>query len=89
MPRVRFTANIQRQIACPESEPPGRTVREVLDAVWMRNPKARGYVLDDQGVVRKHVTIFVDGVPIRDREKLSDAVAADGEIDVMQALSGG
>jgi len=89
MPRVRFTANIQRQLSCPESDSPGDTVHAVLEGVWSRNPKARGYVLDDQGVVRKHVTIFVNGVPIRDREKLSDAVDADAEIDVMQALSGG
>ena len=26
-----------------------------------RNPQARGYVLDDQSALRKHMTIFVDG----------------------------
>lgn len=89
MPTVHFTANIQRHVACPSVEVTGRTVCEALDAVFAQNPAARGYVLDDQGAVRKHMVVFVEGVPIRDRAKLTDAVAADDRIDVMQALSGG
>lgn len=89
MPRVVFTENIQRHVACPPCDVPGRTVREVLDAVFATNEMARGYVLDEHGAVRKHMVIFVDGQMIRDREKLSDPVAADAEVYVMQALSGG
>jgi hypothetical protein len=33
--------------------------------------------------------VFVDGEPVLDRSTLSDPVAADSEIYVMQALSGG
>lgn len=89
MPSVHFTANIQRHVACPSVEVAGRTVREVLDAVFAQNPAARGYVLDDQGAVRKHMVVFVEGVPVRDRTHLTDKVAAADRIDVMQALSGG
>jgi sulfur-carrier protein len=35
------------------------------------------------------MTIFVDGKAIRDRARLSDAVAAGSTIYVFQALSGG
>ena len=89
MPRVAFTPNIQRHVACPESEAAGRSVREVLDAVFAANPQARSYVLDDQGAVRRHMTIFVDGQTIRDRARLSDPVTETSRIYVFQALSGG
>jgi sulfur-carrier protein len=46
-------------------------------------------VLDDQAALRRHMTIFVDGRAIRDRIRLSDAVADGSTIYVFQALSGG
>jgi hypothetical protein len=89
MPRVQFTQNLQRHVPCPPQEVPGGTVREVLDAVFAANPRLRGYVLDEQGELRKHMAIFVDGVQIRDRVQLSDVVGANSEVYVVQALSGG
>ena len=89
MARVTFTQNLQRHVQCPATEVPGQTVREVLDAVFAKNQPARGFVLDDQGAVRKHVVIFVDGRQIQYRLHLADPVGPGGEIYVMQALSGG
>lgn len=89
MAKVSFTANIQRHVACPDCEAPGATLKEVLDEVFGENPAARGYVLDDQGGLRKHMTVFIDGRQVRDRRGLSDAVAGDSSIHVIQALSGG
>jgi hypothetical protein len=89
MANVTFTQNIQRHVECPPSEVAGATVREVLDAVFATNPRARGYVLDDQGALRKHVVVFVAGQQILDRTHLSDAVPAGAEVYVAQALSGG
>ena len=89
MPRVSFTQNIQRHVECPPGSFDGATVREVLEHVFAANPRARNYVLDEQGALRRHVIIFVDGRQIEDREKQSDAVGPSGELHVMQALSGG
>lgn len=89
MPKVAFTANIQRHVACPDTRVPGSTVREALDAVFADNPQARSYVLDDQGSLRRHMIVFVDGVAIADRMRLSDAVGEASTIHVFQALSGG
>ena len=89
MPKVSFTANIQRHVACPDVVVPGRTVREALEHVFAANPQARGYVLDDQSSLRRHMTIFVDGHMMRDRAHLSDAVDDASRIHVFQALSGG
>ena len=89
MARIVFTPNIQRLVECPETEAAVVNVREVLDNVFAANPQARSYVLDDQAVLRRHMTIFVDGRAIRDRAGLSDPVSAGSRIYVFQALSGG
>ena len=89
MPRLVFTENIQRHVPCPARDVPGATVREVLEAAFRENPRARGYVLDDAGALRQHMAVFVDGRLIDDPRGLADAVGPDSEIYVMQALSGG
>jgi hypothetical protein len=90
MPRVSFTQNIQRHVACPDTEvADAATVRAALDAVFAVNPRARSYVLDDQGALRRHMIVFVDGAPLRDRVALSDPVGESSVIHVFQALSGG
>ena len=89
MARVTFTGNLERHLSCPPTEAPGTTVREVLDRVFAKNEPARGYVLDDQAALRKHMAVFVNGRQIRDRVGLSDAVPENAEIYVLQALSGG
>ena len=89
MATVSFTPNLKRHVACPVAEAPGATVREVLDRVFADNPQLRGYVLDDQAGLRRHMSVFVDGQQVKDRAGLSDAVAPDAAIFVAQALSGG
>jgi molybdopterin converting factor small subunit len=89
MARVFFTKNLQRHVSAPEAEAAGDTVAAVLAAVFEDNPRVRGYVLDDQGALRKHMAVFVDGAQIRDRQTLSDPVSDGSEIYVMHALSGG
>jgi molybdopterin synthase sulfur carrier subunit len=89
MPSVSFTSALQRFLAAPSARVDGATVGEALAAVFASHPALRGYVLDDQGAVRRHVIIFVNGQPVSDRTRLTDAVGADDEIYVFQALTGG
>jgi len=89
MPRVVFTGNLQRHVACPPAEGVGGTVREVLASVFAKYPKAEGYVLDEHGALRHHMAVFVDGEAVSDRRRLSDPVQPRSEVFVMQALSGG
>ena len=89
MARVIFTANLKRHVESPVSSAPGDTVREVLDGVFAVNKILRGYVLDEQGGLRKHMGIIVDGVVLADRRKLTDVVQPDSTVYVLQALSGG
>ena len=89
MSRVSFTQNIQRHVSAQVVNASGATVREVLEQVFTANPRVRDYVLDDQGELRKHMVVFIDGVMVRDRTGLTDAVGPDSDVYVMQALSGG
>jgi sulfur-carrier protein len=89
MPRVVFTSNLQRHVSCPETQVAPGTVSTALDEVFAAQPQARGYVLDEQGHLRKHVAVFVDGQRVRDREALSDPVSEASQVYVMQALTGG
>jgi hypothetical protein len=49
----------------------------------------RSYIVDDQGRLRKHVVVFIDGEMIEDRDGLRDPVGPASDLVVMQALSGG
>lgn len=89
MAEVVFTPNLRRHVDCPTVQVAGSTVREVLDRVFVDNPRLRGYVLDDQGALRRHMVVFVDGAQIADRDRLGDPVGPAAEVYVMQALSGG
>ena len=89
MPRVIFTSNLQRYVRLPEREVTGETVAQALAGIFADTPEVRDYVLDEQGHVRKHVHIYVNGRRIADRERLSDIVTPTSEIYVLQALSGG
>jgi molybdopterin synthase sulfur carrier subunit len=89
MPVVTFTPNLQRHVRCPSARVTGGSVRQALEAVFEGNPQARSYVLEDDGGLRRHMVVFVDGCQVRDRRGLSDEVGETSEIYVMQALSGG
>jgi hypothetical protein len=89
MATVRFTRNIQRHVPCPTRDATGVTLRAVLDEYFRENERARGYVLDEQGKIRQHMVVFIDGEMVRDRDNLTDVVQPSSVIDVIQALSGG
>lgn len=89
MATVHFTPNLARHVDCPAADFAAATVAELLARYFEQRPNVRGFVLDDQGEVRKHIKVLVDGRNLRDRRRLSDALAANSEVFVFQALSGG
>ncbi|MCH7493353.1 MoaD/ThiS family protein [bacterium] len=70
-------------------EAPGGTVAEVVAALEAARPGLRDFILDEHGKLRKHVNIFVGQKMVGDRDGLSDTLAPDAKLFVMQALSGG
>jgi hypothetical protein len=89
MPMVSFTRALERFLPAPTAAVEGATVAAALAAVFASRPALRGYVLDDQGALRRHVAVYVNGRLVSDRTGLSDPVGPRDEIYVFQALSGG
>jgi molybdopterin converting factor small subunit len=89
MVTVTFTSHLQRHVECPRHELHAATLGDALEQVFKRNPQARGYLLDDQGALRQHVAVFIDGQRAGDRHRLGDALRPDSEVHVLQALTGG
>ena len=86
---LTFAPAIQRHVPMPDLTVSAGTVRATLETAFAEQPQLRGYIVDDQGSLRRHVAIFVDGAMIRDRERLSDAVRDGSRVYVVQVLSGG
>ena len=89
MARVHFTSWLREVVPDGPVRADGGTVGEALDALWIERPQVRGYVLDEQGRLRKHVCIFADGTRLPHAAALNHRIKPETELYVMQALSGG
>lgn len=89
MARIAFTAHLAAVGPTEAASYGGSTLAEVLETVGADYPQLLGYVLDDQGRIRKHIAIFVDG-RMRPRETaLAVPLDETSDVYVFQALSGG
>ncbi len=89
MAHVHFTAHLRAVVNASGIDSDGRVIRDALDNIFRQNEQLKGYVLDEQGALRKHVCVFLDGERLANGEALDAPITADSEIYVMQALSGG
>jgi molybdopterin synthase sulfur carrier subunit len=65
------------------------TARDAIEAVAREHPGIRDRVLDEQGELRRHVNIFIDGENARFIGGLASQLRADSEMWIHPALSGG
>jgi sulfur-carrier protein len=63
----------------------GSTVGEVLRALERDWPKTVGWILDEQGRVRRHVNVFVNGERVRE----DVSVSPEDRLHVLPSISGG
>ena len=68
-----------------EVEVEGDTLGEVLGGLEREHPKLIGWVLDEQGEIREHVNVFVNG----ERAGLQAPVGERDRVQVIQNISGG
>jgi MoaD family protein len=68
-----------------EHELPGGTVGDVLRELERRYPPVTGWILDEQGRIRPHVIVFVNG----ERTREDTALGADDVLYVLPSISGG
>ena len=68
-----------------EHEIEGGTVGELLHALERAHPAAGGWILDERGMVRRHINVFVNG----ELGGQETAVGDEDRVDVLPAISGG
>lgn len=89
MPTVEFAPALTRHVACPPQEVQAATLGAALDAAFRAAPALRGYVLDEQGTVRKHVAVFLNGEMLARERALARPLGPADRVMVIQALTGG
>jgi molybdopterin synthase sulfur carrier subunit len=68
-----------------DHEVEGATVAELLRALEREHPAVGGWILDERGLIRRHINVFVNG----ERGGEATAVGPDDRIEVLPAISGG
>jgi sulfur-carrier protein len=68
-----------------EHELEGATVIELLRGFEAANPDAAGWILDERGLIRRHINVFVNG----ERGAEETAVSGADRVDVIPAITGG
>lgn len=86
MPLVRLHGPL-RQLAggAGEQHVQGGTVLEVLRELERAHPGLRGWIVDERGLIRRHINVFVDG----ERGGERSAVAETGRVEILPAITGG
>ena len=85
MAQVRLRAPLSELCGGREHDVDGATVGDVLLALERANPPIAGWVLDEQGRIREHVNVFVNGTPGEERTQ----VAVGDCVYVLPAITGG
>jgi sulfur-carrier protein len=67
----------------------GTTVGKVLAALGQAHPGVGQRVLDEQGTLRRHVNVFVNGESIRYLDGAETPVGDADEVWILPAVSGG
>jgi molybdopterin converting factor small subunit len=70
---------------CAEHSVTGASVGDLLAELERAHPAAKGWILDERGVLRRHINVFVNGEP----GEQDTQVSGDDRVDVLPALSGG
>jgi sulfur-carrier protein len=89
MALIVFTPQLRRFLDVPDVHTSASILRAALEDTFARNPRLRGYVLDDQQHLRANVVVFIDGQRCTERQLLLDPVLPHSTVHVLQALSGG
>jgi molybdopterin converting factor small subunit len=68
-----------------EHEVEGVTVVELLRTLELRHPEMSGWILDERGLIRRHINVFVNGEQGRE----ATAVRSGDRVEVLPAITGG
>jgi len=63
----------------------GGTVGDLLRELEREHPAVGGWILDERGLIRRHINVFVNGEGGRE----DTPVSPEDQVDVLPAISGG
>jgi molybdopterin synthase sulfur carrier subunit len=87
VPRVLLPRQLRDVAPLEHSVSGATTVRRALTLVFERYPQLRHCILDERGVLRRRLAVFVDGQYVIDPEHLGDALAEGSCVHVLPALA--
>lgn len=90
MVQVNFTSHLE--VFFPSLKPQNLMVdnlKELMEKLNQLYPGLISYLLEDNGDIRKHVNVFLDGVLIENKSNLNISLKEVSEVFILQALSGG
>ncbi len=87
--RVQFAPHLQRHVVCPIQWVEPGALRDVLARSFVAAPAMRDFVLNDQGHIRKHVAVFINGKLLHHRTQMDLVIEPSSDVQIIQALSGG
>ena len=83
---VRLRGPLKRVVGGRGDHPiEGRTVGELLRELERAHPAVNGWILDERGLIRRHINVFVNG----ELGRKDTHVGPDDRVDVLPAISGG
>jgi molybdopterin converting factor small subunit len=68
-----------------EHELQAATVLELLRELEREHPALDGWIVDERGLIRRHINVFVNG----ERGGEDTTVAADARVEILPAITGG
>lgn len=90
MSQIEFSLQLAEHVGCPAK---GELKVGVLQdglAIWFEEyPKLKEYLLDSDGNLRRHLSLFLNGEMVISTEALDLVIDDKSELFVMQAISGG
>ncbi len=86
MALVRLRGPLKRLAAdCSDHVIEAGSVGELLRGLELAQPAVGGWILDERGLIRQHINVFVNG----ERARENTSVGPDDRIEVIPAISGG
>jgi molybdopterin synthase sulfur carrier subunit len=82
---VRLRGPLEKLAGGPEHRVDGATVDEVLQGLEREHSALEGWILDERGIIRRHINVFVSAEPAT----AETPVGADERIEILPAISGG
>lgn len=85
MATVRLRGQLEKLAGSRELAIAGDTVNDLLKALEEEHSGLEGWILDERGVLRRHINVFVNGEPAEP----DSAVDEKDKIEILPAISGG